>query len=184
MTATKQPDAQIAQQIVNLIESSIEDTTVLDAIAAHADKRAGKPVTKTDAEQLENQLGVPVRIQRAHRMTHIVWGVGKEPNRWSDQRSILLGYGETGVRWPSGADLKQKESGYFALRDERNAARRALLAEHHLPDRIPYINPSAVERAAAAIAKIREAQAELEQLTDGPLQVVLYAVEKLAKEGS
>jgi hypothetical protein len=181
MTTTR----EIEQQLLNLIESSIEDTRVLDAIAAHADKRAGKPVTKTDAEQLEAQLGIPVRIQRRYHMTHVVWAAGREPNPWSDERSILLAHADTGVRWPSSDELKQKEPGYFAVRDERNAARRALLKEHkeHMvaTSQLPQ---SAVTRAAAAIAKIREAQAELEKLTDGPLNVVLYAVEKLAKEGS
>ena len=49
--------ADLERQILALIESSIEDTRVPDAIAAHAEKRAGKPVTKTDAEQLEAQFG-------------------------------------------------------------------------------------------------------------------------------
>jgi hypothetical protein len=61
----------IEKQILNLIESSFEDTRVPDAIAAHADKRTGKLVTKTDAEQLEAQLGVPVRILRRYGMTQV-----------------------------------------------------------------------------------------------------------------
>ena len=176
----------IQQEILNLIESSIEDTRVPDAIAAHADKRAGKPVTKTDAEQLEAQLGLPVRIRRQYGMTHVEWGMTHAEWRAGHQHAIQLsGMSETNVRWPTGDELRAKNPAYFGARDDRNAARKKLLAEQHLPDRIPYINPSAVERAAAAIAKIHEARAELEKLTDhgAPLNVVLHAVEKLAKEG-
>jgi hypothetical protein len=183
--------AHIEQQLLTLVESSIEDTRVPDAIATHADKRAGKPVTKTDAEQLEAQLGVPVRIRRQYGMTHVAWAIGTGQNPWSDERSILLAHADSGVRWPSGADLRQKEPAYFGARDERNAARRQLLQEHatmrgaiggEKPDED---DASAIYRAAQVIVKLREARAELEKLTDygGPLNVVLYAVEKLAKEG-
>jgi hypothetical protein len=182
---------EIEQEILVLIESSIEDTRVPDAVAAHADKRAGKPVTKTDAEQLEAQLGIPVRISRRYGMTHVAWATGKGPNPWSDERSILLAHSDTNVRWPTAAELKKKEPAYFGARDERNEARKKLLQEHatmrsaiggETPDAD---DASAIYRAAQAIAKVREARAELEKLTDygQPLNVVLYAVEKLAKEG-
>ena len=172
----------VEQQILTLIESSIEDTRVSDAIAAHADKRAGKPVTKTDADQLEAQLGIPVRISRRYGMTHVAWAVGTGPNPWLDQCEILLGRSESGVRWPTGAELRTQAPAYFAARDERNAARKKLLAEHHQHERIPYINPSHVERAAAAIVKLREAQEEMLKLIDygQPLHVVRTSVEKLA----
>lgn len=182
MTTTR----DLEQQILNLIESSIEDTRVPDAIAAHADKRAGKPVTKTDADQLEAQLGVPVRIRRQHGMTHVSWAVGAAPNPWREERSILLAHSDTNVRWPSAAELLKKEPAYFGARDERNESRKNLLAEHHQPERIPYINPSHVERAAAAIAKLREAREELLQLMDygKPLHVVRYPVEKLCLDAA
>ena len=172
----------IEQQILTLIESSIVDTRIPDAIAAHADKRAGKPVTKTDAEQLEAQLGVPVRIRRQYGMTHVAWAVGQGPNPWSDERSILLAHAESGVRWPTGDELRGKEPAYFGARDERNESRKKLLAEHHQDERVPYINPSHVERAAAAIVKLREAREELLSLIDygQPLHVIRYPVEKLA----
>lgn len=54
----------IGALILNIIESSMEDTRIPDAIAAYADKRAGKTVTKTDAEQLEAQIGVPRSTDR------------------------------------------------------------------------------------------------------------------------
>ena len=117
----------IEQQIFGLIESSIEDTRVPDAIAAHADKRAGKPVTKTDAEQLEAQLGVPMWIAKRYNMTQIAWAVGKGGNPWSDERSILIAYADSNVRWPTGEELRTKEPAYFGARDERNAQRRALV---------------------------------------------------------
>ncbi len=169
---------QIEQQILAIIETSIEDTRVPDAIAAYADKRAGKSVTKTDAEQLEMQLGIPVRIRRWYGMTHVSWALGTGPNPWSDERSILLAHSDTSVRWPSGHELCTKEPAYFGARDDRNEARKKLLAEHHQSDRI---RPSDVERAAAAIVKLREAQEELLQLLDydQPMHVVRYAVEKL-----
>ena len=70
----------LEQQLLALVESSIEDTRVPDAIAAHADKRAGKPVTIKDAEQLEAQLGVPMRITKRYSMTQVAWAVGKSRN--------------------------------------------------------------------------------------------------------
>ena len=186
----------IEWQILALIESSIEDTRVPDAIAAHADKRAGKPVTKTDAEQLEAQLDVPVRIRRQHGMTHIAWAVGTGPNTWSDERSILLAHADKGVVWPSSHELRTKEPAYFGARDERNADRKKLLGEHKaqetffeqrtlMGETTSAERTSAITRAAAAVAKLREARAELEKLTDygQPLYVVRYPVEKLAKEG-
>ena len=164
---------EIEQQILTLIESSIEDTRVPDAIAAHADKRSGKPVTTKDADQLEALLGVPVRIRRQYSMTHVAWAVGTGSNPWSDERSILLAHLDTNVRWPTGEALRAKEPAYFGARDERNEARNKLLADS-----------SHVERAAAAIVKLREAREELLQLSDygQPLNVVRYAVEKLAEK--
>jgi hypothetical protein len=178
MTSTTARD--IEQQILAIIESSIEDTRVPDAIAVHADKRAGKPVTKTDADQLEAQLGVPVRIRRQYGMTHVAWTVGEGPKR--DERSILLAHSDTNVRWPTGDELRKKEPAYFGARDERNEARRKLLAEHSKLDRIPSVNPSVVERAATAIIKLREAREELQKLVDygEPLYVVRFPIEKLA----
>lgn len=175
---------EIEQQILALIESSIEDTCVPDAIAEHADKRAGKLVTKTDADQLEAQLGVPVRISRQHGMTSILWAVGKDPAPWSDECSILIAYSDTNVHWPTGDELRKQAPAYFAARDERNEARKKLLADHHQDERIPYVNPSQVEQAAAAIVKLREAREELLKLVDydQPLYVVCYPVEKLAGE--
>lgn len=181
--AVNLPTDDVVQQILTLIESSVEDTRVPDAIAAHADKRVGKPVTKTDAAQLEDQLGVPVRIRRMYSTTSVAWAVGAGPNPWLDERSILLSHSDSGVRWPSGDELRKKEPGCFAARDDRNEARRQLLVEHRTFDRIPSINPSIVERAAAAIAKLREAREELVKLIDdGPLHVVQYAVEKLVEK--
>jgi len=172
----------IEQQILTFIESSIEDTRVPDAIAAHADKRVGKPVTKTDADQLAAQLGIPVCLTRRYRMTSIAWAVGTGGNPWSEERSILIAHSDTNVRWPAGEELRKKEPAYFGARDERNEARKKLLAEHHQGERIPYINPSHVERAAAAIVKLREAREELLKLIDygQPLHVVRAPVEKLA----
>jgi uncharacterized protein (UPF0147 family) len=163
----------IEQQILTLLMSSIEDTRVPDAIAAHADKRAGKPVTKTDAEQLEAQIGIPVRIRRQYGMTHVSWGTYKE------ERSILLAHSESNVRWPTGEELRKKEPAYFGARDYRNAARKKLLQEH-----VAIADQSAICRAASAIAKLREAQAELEKLVEygEPLHVVCYDVQKLTKE--
>ena len=173
----------IEQKILAFIESSIEDTRVPDAIAAHADKRAGKPVTKTDAMQIEAQVGLPVCLTRRHGMTQIAWAVGKGGNPWSEERSILIAHADTNVRWPSAAELRQKEPAYFGARDERNAARKLLLDDHR--GQSQSMRTSAVTRAAEAIVKVREASAELEQLSDhgAPLNVVRYAIEKLTKEG-
>jgi hypothetical protein len=170
----------LEQHLLTLIETSIEDTCVPDAIAAHADKRAGKLVTKTDTEQLEAQLGIRVYLRRQYGMTHIAWAVGNV-----EKHSILLGHSESNVRWPTGDDLRKKEPAYFGARDERNAARKKLLAEHQARELVGQPSTSIVTRASAAIAKIREAQAELAKLVEygEPLHVVYFAVEKLTKEG-
>lgn len=178
----------IEQQILTLIETSIEDTRIPNAIAAHADKRTGKTVTKTDAEQLEAQLSVPVRIRRQHGMTSVAWAIGTGQNPWSDERSILLGYSESGTRWPSGDELRKKESAYFGARDERNESRRKLLQEHATlhgafgSEPLHADDESAIYRAARAIVKLREAHEELLKLIDygQPLHVVRYPIEKLA----
>lgn len=156
----------------------MEDSRIPDAIAAYADKRSGKIVTKTDATQLEAQLGIPVCIRRQYGMTHVSWtpygGLRYE-------HSILLAHSETNVSWPSSPELRKKEPAYFAARDERNAARQELLVEHHQIDRIPSVNPSRIERAAMAIVKLRAAQEELQQLMNygQPMHVVHGALEKL-----
>ena len=169
----------ITAQLLAVLESSIEDTRVPDAIAEYAGKRAGKPVTKTDAVQLETQLGIPVRIRRQYGMTHVSWTPGGSSPR--DEHSILLAHSEKNVNWPDAPELREKEPAYFAARDTRNEARRALLAEHHQVDRIPYLTPSRIERAAAAISKLLAAQEELQQLTDygQPLNVITGAIGQL-----
>ena len=181
----------IEQQILSLVESTIEDTRIPDAIAEYASKRADKPVTKTDAEKLQAQLGVPVRIRRQYGMTHVSWAAGEGLNPWSDERSILLAHSETNVRWPSGTALRSKERAYFGARDERNADRKKLLGEYSAQETWMRTNTlasqadrtSVVSRAAAAIAKLREARAELDALLayGEPLNVVSTGVEKLAK---
>jgi len=180
----------IERQVLAIIESSIEDSRVPDAIAAHAEKRAGKPVTKTDAEQLEKTLGVPVRISRRYGSTLIAWAVGKGTNPWLEERSIQLSHSETGARWPSGEKLRASAPAYFEARDERNAARRTLLQEHQtLRNAIGGETPdpddeSAICRVAQAIVKLRAAREELFGLIDDgqPLHVVRSAVEKLAQK--
>jgi hypothetical protein len=178
---------EIEQKILVLIEASIEDTRVPDAIAAHADKRAGKPVTKTDADQLERQLGVPVRIRRAYGMTSVAWATGQAPNPWLEEQSIFLAHSDTNVRWPSGPELRKKQPAHFGARDARNAARAKLLQEHQgmrgaiggeTPDAD---DASVIYRAAEAIVKLREARGALDGLVEfgEPLHVVQYAVEKL-----
>jgi hypothetical protein len=179
---------EIERQLLAIIEGSLEDARVPDAIAAHADKRAGKPVTKTDAEQLEAQLGIPVRITRRYGMTQVAWAVGAGPNPWAEERSVTIARADTNVRWPSADELRKKEPGYFGARDDRNAARKALLQEHatlrgaiggETPDTD---DESVIYRAARAITKLREAREELEKLIDydQPLHVARFDVEKLA----
>lgn len=181
---------QIEQQILTLVESSIEDARVPDAIAAHADKRAGKPVTKTDADQLEAALGVPMRIRREHGMTAIAWATGEGPRAWSSERTIYLARTDTGARWPTGDELRAKEPAYFGARVERNVIRQKLLQEHAtLREAIGGETPgaddeSAIYQAVQAIVKLREAREALQKLVDygQPLHVVRFAIEKLSQE--
>jgi hypothetical protein len=188
----------LEKQLLGLIESGIEDTTIPDAIAAHADKHAGKPVTKIHAAAIEVQIGLPVRIRRQYGMTQVSWAVGKEANPWLVEHSVLLAHSETNVSWPTGDELRAKNPAYFGASHARNAQRRQLLAEHQAricvcraqSDSCSGCWPengqpstSVVTRAAAAIIKIREAQAELAKLLayDEPLYVMRTEVEKLIK---
>lgn len=175
------PERDLEQQILTLVKSSMEDTRIPDAIAAYADKRAGKPVTKTDAAKLETQLGVPVRIRRQYGMTHVTWT--PSPIFPRDEHSILLAHSETNVSWPSAADLRAKEPAY-AARDDRNAARRKLLNEWQLLRGALHANQTSIVRAAATLIKLREAQAELLELIDygQPLHVAQCDIEKLAEK--
>lgn len=93
---------------------------IFDAIATYADKRAGKPVSTTDAAQLEALLGVPVRIRRTNGMTSIAWPNGTSQNPWLDECSILLARRGKRVRWPSGAELRKKDPAYVSARNESN----------------------------------------------------------------
>lgn len=179
---------QLEREIVNMIESTIEDTRVPDAIAAHADKRAGKPVTSKDAETLEAQLGIPVRISKRYGMTHVAWAKGEAPNPWRDEGSILISNSDTGVRWPTADELRQKEPAHYSARDERNQKRRQLLQEHvTMRDAIgragvpEIIDQSAIYRAAQAIVQFREAREALRKLFDydEPLHVVRYNVSRM-----
>lgn len=179
---------QLEREIVNMIESTIEDTRVPDAVAAHADKRAGKPVTSKDAETLEAQLGIPVRISKRYGMTHVAWAKGEPPNPWRDEGSILISNSDTGVRWPTADELRRKEPAHYGARDERNQKRRQLLQEHvTMRDAIgragvPEItDQSMIYRAAQAIVQFREAREALRKLFDydEPLHVVRYNVSRM-----
>jgi len=158
--------------------SSMEDTRIPDAIAAYAEKRAGKLVTKTDAAQLETQLGISVRISRQHGMTHVTWTTS------GDKHSILLARSEVNVRWPSSQELRAKAPAYFSSREERNRARRALLNEHQLLTGTPDLEQSSISRAAAAISKLLAAQKELQQLTNygQPMHVLNRAIAQLTEK--
>jgi len=120
----------VTNPTLKLIEAS-ENTRISDAIAAHADKRAGKPVTTTDAAQLEALLGVPVRIRRTNGTTSIAWANGTDHNPWLDECWILIAHSGKAVRWPSGDELRKKDPAYVSARDECNelqAAWRELLS--------------------------------------------------------
>jgi hypothetical protein len=171
-------ECDIEAQLLATVKSSMEDIRVPDAIAAYANERAGKPVTKTDATRLEARLGIPVHIRRQLGMTHVSWGTR------DDEHSILLAYTETNVHWPSGQELREKEPAYFAARDKRNAARRHLLNEHQTLTGTPDISQAVIVRAASAIARLRAAQEELQQLVDyeQPLCVISGAVQALTEK--
>jgi hypothetical protein len=170
-------ERDIEAQLLATVRSSMEDLRVPDAIAAYADERTGKPVTKTDAARLKTRLGIPVRIRRQFGMTRVSWGT-------RDEHSILLAHAETNVRWPSGQELREKEPAYFAARDKRNAARRHLLNEHQILTGTPNINQAAIVRAASVIARLRAAQEELQQLVDyeQPLCIISGAVQALTEK--
>jgi hypothetical protein len=178
---------QLEREIINLLESAIEDTRIPDAIAAHADKRAGKPVTVKDAEQLEAQLGMPVRISKRYGMTHVAWAKGDGPNPWRDEGSILISHGDTNVRWPTADVLRQKEPAHYGARDERNQKRRALLQEHKtMRDAIGNEPPRAADasciyNAADAILALRRAREALRKLFDydEPMHVARYDISRI-----
>lgn len=160
--------AELEQCILALVEDTIEDTRIPDAIAVHAGKRAGKPVTKVDAKALTDELGIEIRIRRQYGMTHVSWGP------YVAEQSILLAHTDTGVCWPTSAALQEKNPAYFRARDERNAQRKVILGERR----------ELAAQAAAAVVKLREAQAELEALIefDAPLHIVRFDIKKMVEE--
>lgn len=170
-------ERDIEAQLLATVKSSMEDIRIPDAIAAYANERAGKPVTKTDAARLEARLSIPVRIRRQFGMTHVLWGT-------LDEHAILLAHTETNVHWPSGQELREKEPAYFAARDKRNAARRQLLNEHQSLTGTLHSSQAAIVRAASAIARLRAAQEELQQLVayEQPLCVISGAVQALTEK--
>lgn len=189
MTQTaQQTQSEIEREIVNILESSMEDTAIPAAIAAHADKRAGKPVTIKDAKALEEQIGVPVRISKRYGMTHVAWALGKTPNPWLEERSIVISNADTSVVWPTAEQLEQKQPAYYSAARERNVKRRALLAEHKTmrdalgPGVVPEIaDQSLIYRTALTVRQLREAHETLRKLIDWgePMHVAKYDIEKL-----
>lgn len=183
---TKTRNKTLLETILGFLESDIEDTRVRDAVAAYAEKRAGKPITKTDAEQLSKQLGgLPMRIHKIAGMTSMEWATGASPNPWSSTTSILLAYeSQNGNKWPTVDELKQKLAvAWYDALDKRNEARRDAIANHRLESHGPVPWTSWVSRAALAVFKIQEAQRELEELIDydKPLYEIRFDVEKLVK---
>lgn len=178
---------EMERLICNTIEASIENTTVPDAIAAHADKRAGKPVTVKDAEQLEGQLGLPVRISRAYGMTSVMWMQERSDRNWSTAKSITIANDDTNVRWPTGAELKAKQVAFYGARDERNEKRKLLLQEHStmrsaIGDSVPGVDDeSTIYRVVCAIRQIHEARDVLQKLVDyrEPMYVMRTVVGKI-----
>lgn len=186
MTQTAQEtQGEIERTIVNLLEAGMEETDIPDAIAAYADKRVGKPVTVKDAEALERQLGVHVRISKRFGMTSVAW----TRTTWNaEDGSILISHDDTNVRWPDSATIQQKGVAHFAAAKERNTKRRALLAEHKTmrdalgPGVVPSISDqSIIYRTALAVRQLREAHETLQKLIDwGELMhVAKYDIEKL-----
>lgn len=184
----QQTQGEIEREIVNILESSMEDTAIPAAIAAHADKRAGKPVTVKDAKVLEELLGVPVRISKRYGMTHVAWTLSKEPNPWRDEKSIVIANADTNIVWPKAEELEKKQPAYYSAARERNTKRCELLAEHKtMRDAIgvgtvPAIaEQSLIYRAASAIRELREAHETLRKLFDygEPLHVARYAMSQI-----
>lgn len=184
----EQTQLQVEREIVNLLESTMEDTAIPAAIAVHADKRVGKPVTVKDAKALEEQLGLPVRIKKQYGMTSVAWALGKGPNPWLEEQSILLAHSDTNVMWPSAEELEQKQPAYYSAARQRNTQRRELLAEHKtmreaLGNEPPRVDDmSRIYEMAYAIIMLRRARALMQKLVDygEPLHVINHDIMKLA----
>lgn len=173
----------IERQIRDRLASEFETDPMPEMIAAIARTRAGKPVTKRDADALMGQKPIRhVRIARRLGWTEIEWcsyhkpeGYEHEVPDWHNAKTMIIAWTERNAVWPTEAELRAKHACYFSAKDERNAERDALLKPRKSGENDP------IARAARAIAKIREARAELAAVSDYPSQLH-YIVRDMIKE--
>lgn len=116
----------LLRQIRDAISGDIEDTTVTDAIAAYADQRAGKLVTRADLPKLQAMVGGDIRVIliKQHGTTKMEW---RRPGDRDWSYGVTLARRETGVRWPSRAELTLQNASLYHAKS-RNSAREAALA--------------------------------------------------------
>ncbi len=138
-----------------LATSEMETDPIPDAIAAHCARQSGKPLTKRDTDALEKAYpGLRCSIRKSYTCS-IDWYA--HPDRYnkakdchepdpgaialiasgvpSDYKTAGSIYFDTGgngnttnIRWPTVADLKERNARYFSARDKRNAARKEALS--------------------------------------------------------
>ena len=122
-----------ANAIRDLIASGLEDTTLADRVLAILKAFDGKPITKRLATAVQKALPErTVHYSTIGSMVHLeIWGAGTEHKNRS---SFLLGYTDTSRFGPASTlnahnyEIEHNARYYSAAR-ERNAKRRALMAD-------------------------------------------------------
>lgn len=165
--------------LAQIIASSMEPTTITDAVADYAKTRAGKPLTVRDCEKLKQITGQGWHIRKQYGMTHLdndAYTQAHYSNISSHESiDLLVAHTETGVLWPE--DLAAKNPAYYAGAKERNAQREALLHDA----KAFAATVKAMESYGKALKALEIAKAGLDKLTayDAPAAVVEYEIKGL-----
>ena len=184
------------------LTNGMELDPVPNAIAARAAERAGKPITKRDADALEAQFpGMHFSLKVDKFDCSIEWYCApvigdpegkKAQERWPHSPKSYQSAGTiylkaatqtwtgeklTGTRWPTAEALKTKNARYFAAKDARNANRRASLLQgsaesQHLENVANHVDAALAQQAK--LVRVRENAGDLLSEAD-------YAIDQILK---
>ncbi len=155
------------QQIREAIKS--EPNEPQDTILRVLKEHDAKPLTVRVTRAINKALGwdgdgyyESVRIVKRYGMTHIEWGTYKE------SASLLIAHQEENVQVDA-KDIEERNSAYFAAKDERNASRALITSDQ-------------IDELALAMAAFETAKQQLEHLLDydGVFSADCCKLEKIA----
>jgi hypothetical protein len=145
-------------ELREILENEMEDTTVPDAILLFVEENQGKSINSRQLTKLLSPRGwahppnasfegIPNawEINKAHGMTHLetkAYRRDKTATEGADSFSFLVAHEIVNVTWPTPEEFMEKNASHYAGAQERNQARLAILND-----------PSGLEKAAAAITE-------------------------------